>query len=84
MKILIGLVERHGRPGRSSRNISNPNARDLTSALHRIKLKKNTNLLKTLSNISAVEVRFKKTLNEGRKIEVMRDAHEMTMYNSMS
>jgi hypothetical protein len=47
-------------------------ARGLASALHRIKLKKkNTNPMTILSAISAVEVRFKKTLNEERKIKVM-------------
>jgi hypothetical protein len=34
-------------------------------------LKMNTNLMKILSNIAAVEVKFKKTLNEERKIEIM-------------
>jgi hypothetical protein len=46
-------------------------ARDLTSALHNIRLKKNTNPMKIVSDILAVEVRFKKTLNEERKIEVV-------------
>jgi hypothetical protein len=46
-------------------------ARNLTSALHRIKLKKITNPMKILSNISVVEVRFMKTLDEERKIEVL-------------
>ncbi len=41
------------------------------SALHRIKLKKDTNPMKILSDISAVEVRFKETLNKKRKIEVV-------------
>jgi hypothetical protein len=41
------------------------------SALHRIKLKKITNPMKILSNISVVEVRFMKTLDEERKIEVL-------------
>ncbi len=40
------------------------------SALQKIKLKKNSNpMLETLSNTSAVEVSFKKSLDEERKIE---------------
>jgi hypothetical protein len=46
-------------------------ARDMTSALHKIKLKKNTNPMKTLTAISAIEIRYKKTLNEERMIEIM-------------
>jgi hypothetical protein len=46
-------------------------ARDLTSALHKIKLKKYTNPMKLLSDVSVIEVRFKKTLNKERKIEVV-------------
>ncbi len=44
-------------------------SRDLMSALQKIKLKKNANLMKILSDISVVEVRFKKALNEERNIE---------------
>jgi hypothetical protein len=47
-------------------------ARDLMSA-QKIKLKKYTNSMKILSNISVVEVRFKKTLDEQRKIEVVQN-----------
>jgi hypothetical protein len=43
----------------------------MTSALHKIKFKKNTNPMKILSDISAVEIRCKKTLNEERMIEMM-------------
>jgi hypothetical protein len=46
-------------------------ARDLTSALQKIQLKMNTNPIKILSDISVVEIRFKKTLDEERKIEVV-------------
>jgi hypothetical protein len=46
-------------------------ARDLLSALQKIKLQKNANLMKILADISAVEVRFKKALSEERKIEVV-------------
>ncbi len=34
-------------------------------------MKKNTNPMKILSNISAIEIRFKETLNEERKIKLM-------------
>jgi hypothetical protein len=47
-------------------------ARYLTSALHKIKLKKNNNhLMKILSDTSVVEVRLKKTLDEKRKIDIV-------------
>jgi hypothetical protein len=41
------------------------------SALHRIKLKMNANPMKILCNISVIEIRFMKTLDEERKIEVV-------------
>jgi hypothetical protein len=47
-------------------------ARDLTSVLHKIKLK-NTNPMKILSDVSADEVRFEKTLDEERKIEAVQN-----------
>ncbi len=39
--------------------------------MQKIKLKKNANLMKILSDISEVEVSFKKPLDEERKIEVV-------------
>jgi hypothetical protein len=45
-------------------------ARDLSSALQNIKLKKNVNPIKILSDISAIEVRLK-TINDGRNIVVV-------------
>jgi hypothetical protein len=58
-------IQKHYQPKDST------STRDLTSALHKIKLKKNTNPMKILSDISAVQVRFKKTLNKERKIKIM-------------
>jgi hypothetical protein len=46
-------------------------SRDLTMALQKIKLKKHVNPMKILSEISAVEVRFKQSLSKKRKIEVV-------------
>ncbi len=45
-------------------------SRDLTMALQKIKSKKDANLMKILSEISAVELRFKQSLNKEKKIEV--------------
>jgi hypothetical protein len=41
------------------------------SALHKIKLKKHTNPMKILTDISAVKIRYMKTLDEERKIEIV-------------
>ncbi len=41
------------------------------SALQKIKLKKNANLTKILSDVLAVEVRVKKPLNDEKNIEVV-------------
>jgi hypothetical protein len=59
------IIKEHYQPKDST------SARDLISALQKIKLKKNTNPMKILSDISAFEVRFKKTLDEERKIETV-------------
>jgi hypothetical protein len=56
-------IEKHFQPENSTA------VRDWTSAL----LKRNSNPMKTLSVISAVKVRFKKTLNEWRKIEFIQN-----------
>jgi hypothetical protein len=73
--MLIGLVERHGYTWKNIQKHNQPkdstSARDLMSALPKIKLKKNTNPMRILSDISAIEIRFKKTLNKERKVEVM-------------
>ncbi len=47
--------------------------KDSTSALQKIKLKKNTNSMKILSNLPATEVMFKKTLGEERKTKVLQN-----------
>jgi hypothetical protein len=46
-------------------------SRDLTMALQKIKLKKDVNPMKILSEISAVEVRFKHSLIKEKKVEVV-------------
>ncbi len=46
-------------------------ARDVTSALCKIKLKKHDNPVKILNDISAIEIRYKKTLYEERMIEIV-------------
>ncbi len=58
------IIKEHYQPNAST------SARDLTSELHKIKLKKNTNPMKQ-SDIAVVEERFKKTLDKERKIEVV-------------
>jgi hypothetical protein len=45
-------------------------SRDLTAALQKIKLKKDFNPMKILSQISAVEVKFKQSLSKEKKVEV--------------
>ena len=59
------IIQKHYQPK------DNTSARDLLSALQKIKLKKNANPMKTLSDISAVAVNFKKPIHNGRKIEVV-------------
>jgi hypothetical protein len=49
---------------------------DLLSALQKIKLDKNANPMKILSDTSAVEVRSKKPILDGRKIEVVQGCAE--------
>jgi hypothetical protein len=51
--------------------IDSTSSRDLTMALQKIKLKKDVNPMKILSEISAVEVRFRQSLSKERKIEVV-------------
>ncbi len=46
-------------------------SRDLTMALQKIKLKKDVNTMKIMSEISAVEVRFKQSPSKEKKIEVV-------------
>jgi hypothetical protein len=64
------IIQEHDQPKDST------STRNLTSALQKIKLKKNTNPMKILSDVSAVEARFKKTLDEERKIEVVQGCVE--------
>ena len=45
-------------------------SRDLTTARQKIKLKKDANPMKILSQISAVEVKFKQSLSKEKKVEV--------------
>jgi hypothetical protein len=72
------IIQEHYQPEDST------SARDLMSALHRIMLKKNANSMKILPNISADEVRFRKTLNEERKIKKLcRAVLETTMLKSL-
>jgi hypothetical protein len=58
------IIQEHYQPKNST------STKDLLSVLQKIKLKKSIRM-KILSDISAVEVRFKKSLNEKRKIEVV-------------
>jgi hypothetical protein len=46
-------------------------SRGLTTALQKIKLKKDVNLMKILSQISAVEGKFKQFLSNEKKVEVV-------------
>jgi hypothetical protein len=46
-------------------------SRDLTMALQKIKLKKDINPIKIMSEIAAVEVRFKQLLSKEKKVEVV-------------
>jgi hypothetical protein len=46
-------------------------SRDLTTALQKINLKKDANPMKVLSQISAVEVKFKQSLSEEEKMEAV-------------
>ncbi len=46
-------------------------SRDLTKALQKIKLKKDVNPMKIMSEISAVEVRFKQSLSKEKMVEVV-------------
>ncbi len=46
-------------------------SRDLSTALQKIKLKKDVNPIKILSQISAVEVKLKQSLSKERKIELV-------------
>jgi hypothetical protein len=52
------IIQKHYQPKESS------STRYLSSAVQKIKWKKNTNPMKILSGISAVEVRFKKPLEK--------------------
>jgi hypothetical protein len=76
-KTCFGLPERHGRHGQASRITINyqptdcTTSRHLTMALQKIKLKKDDNLMKIMSEISAVEMRFKQSLREEKKVEVV-------------
>jgi hypothetical protein len=47
-------------------------SRDLTMALQKIKLKKDINPMKIMSEISAVEVRFKQSLSKEKKVKVVK------------
>jgi hypothetical protein len=51
--------------------LDSTSTRDLTMALQKLKLKKDVNPMKILSETSAVEVRFKQALSKERKIEVV-------------
>jgi hypothetical protein len=46
-------------------------SRDLTMALQKIKLKKDVNPMKIMSEISAVEVRFNQSLSKEKKVKVV-------------
>jgi hypothetical protein len=46
-------------------------SRDLKMALQKIKLKKDVNPMEIMSEISAVEVRFKQSLSKEKKVEVV-------------
>jgi hypothetical protein len=60
------IIQKHYQPKDST------SARDLLSALQKIKLKKNANPMKNpLSDISVVAVNFKKLIHNGTKIEVV-------------
>jgi hypothetical protein len=63
-------IQKHYQP------MDSTSARDLTMALQKIKLKKDANPMKILSDISAVEVRFKQALSKERKIEVVQGCAE--------
>jgi hypothetical protein len=58
-------IQKHYQP------MDSTSARYLTMALQKIKLKKDAKPIKILSDISAVEVRFKQALSKERKIEVV-------------
>ncbi len=46
-------------------------SRDLTLALQKIKLRRNVDPMKSMSQLSAVEVKFKQTLSKEKKVEVV-------------
>jgi hypothetical protein len=58
-------IQNHYQPTESTAS------RDLTTALQKIKLKKDVNPMKILSQITAVEVKFKQSLSKKKKVEVV-------------
>jgi hypothetical protein len=48
-------------------------SRDLMTALQKIKLRKDVNPMKILSQISAIEVKFKQSLSKEKKVEVVQE-----------
>jgi hypothetical protein len=67
-----GLPERHGRHDRASRITTKPRTPPLQGTYQQLhKLKKDVNPMKILSQISAVEVKFKQSLSKEKKVKVV-------------
>jgi hypothetical protein len=71
------IIQKHNQPKDST------SARDVTSALHKIKLKKHTNPMKILTDISAVELNIRRLSMNRERLLLCRAAKEMTIPKSL-